>query len=147
MKPNAINKRARYDYTLIKEFEAGLILNGHEIKSIRANEVSINEAFIIFKKSEPYIINMHINQYKFSSKNITNIDPTRHRKILLNKKEIRFLEQEVKLQKVIIIPTKLYIRNNVAKIQIYTAKAKRKQDKRQLIKERDIKREIAKKYR
>ena len=140
----AINKKARFNYNLIKPFEAGVVLNGWEIKSIRKKDTSIKDAFVIIKKNEAFIINMYITPYEFSSRSFSSLDPSRTRKLLLHKSEIQELQKEIKLQKVVVIPTKVYLKNNYAKIVIFTAKSKNNYDKREQIKERDTKREVAK---
>ncbi len=148
MKSNvlAVNKRASFNYSLLKDFDAGIVLNGWEIKSIREKNVTIKDAFAIVKRHEIFLINMHIAPYKFSTESFSNLDPIRSRKLLLNKSEIRAIEKDIKLEKVILVPTKLYLKNNFVKIKIYTAKAKKNYDKREVTKEREISREIAKKY-
>ncbi len=142
----AINKKASFDYELIKEYDAGIVLNGWEIKSLRNKKVTIKDSFIIFKKHEPYILNLHIAPFIYSNNNFINMNPERTRKLLLNKNEIKSIEKDIKLEKVIVIPTKLFFRNNLVKIKIYTAKAKRKFDKRESIKKRDLERDLNTKF-
>ncbi|WP_416375139.1 SsrA-binding protein SmpB [Spiroplasma poulsonii] len=130
-----INKRARYNYEIIETYEAGLALTGSEIKSIRNNDVSINEAFVIIRKKEAFIINMVIAQYKFSTAYVPDADRTR--KILLHKSEIKKILQRIKLERLTMVPLKLYLKNNYAKLEIALVRGKKNYDKRELIKQRD----------
>ncbi|WP_031542565.1 SsrA-binding protein SmpB [Mesoplasma photuris] len=135
----AKNKRAHFDYEILETFEAGLVLTGPEIKSIRAKEVSINEAFVLIRKQEAFIINMNVKKYEFST-NIAGVDPTRTRKLLLNKREIKNITKRVKLERLTIVPIKLYLKDNYAKLEIGIGRGKKSYDKRESIKERDIER-------
>ncbi|WP_416375053.1 MULTISPECIES: SsrA-binding protein SmpB [Spiroplasma] len=130
-----INKRARYNYEIIETYEAGLALTGSEIKSIRNNDVSINEAFVIIRKKEAFIINMVIAQYKFSTAYVPDADRTR--KLLLHKSEIKKILQRIKLERLTMVPLKLYLKNNYAKLEIALVRGKKNYDKRELIKQRD----------
>ncbi|AGM24684.1 SsrA-binding protein SmpB [Spiroplasma chrysopicola] len=130
-----INKKARFNYEIFETFEAGIVLTGSEIKSIRNNEVSINEAFVILKKNEAYIINMIIAKYKFTTAYVPDTDRTR--KLLLHRREIKKIMQKVKLEKLTIIPLKLYFKHNYVKVEIGLARGKKLYDKREAIKERD----------
>ncbi|WHQ37006.1 SsrA-binding protein SmpB [Spiroplasma sp. SV19] len=130
-----INKRARYNYEIIETYEAGLALTGSEIKSIRNKDVSINEAFVIIRKNEAFVINMVIAQYKFSTAYVP--EPDRTRKLLLHKVEIKKILQRIKLERLTVIPLKLYLKNNYAKLEIALVRGKKNYDKRELIKQRD----------
>ncbi len=140
----ALNKKAKFDYELLKPFEAGIVLKGWEIKSLRKKEVSIKDAFVIIKKNEAFIINMNITPYKFGNNKFVNLKSDRTRKLLLNKKEINQIEKDIKLQKIVVIPYLIYLKNNFAKLKIYTAKPKKKYDKRETIKKQDQIRDIEK---
>ncbi|WP_408988054.1 SsrA-binding protein SmpB [Spiroplasma poulsonii] len=124
-----INKRARYNYEIIETYEAGLALTGSEIKSIRNNDVSINEAFVIIRKKEAFIINMVIAQYKFSTAYVPDADRTR--KLLLHKSEIKKILQRIKLERLTMVPLKLYLKNNYAKLEIALVRGKKNYDKRE----------------
>ncbi len=130
-----INKRARYNYEIIETYEAGLALTGSEIKSIRNNDVLINEAFVIIRKKEAFVINMVIAQYKFSTAYVPDADRTR--KLLLHKSEIKKILQRIKLERLTMVPLKLYLKNNYAKLEIALVRGKKNYDKRELIKQRD----------
>jgi SsrA-binding protein len=136
------SKRVFFDYEILETFEAGLVLEGPEIKSIRNKDVSINEAFILIRKGEAFILNMYIKKYEYS----TNIhfDEVRNRKLLLNKKEITKMLKRVKLENLTIVPIRLYLKGNYAKLEIGLAKGKKTVDKRETIKKRDIERRLNK---
>lgn len=131
----AQNKKARHDYFLVETMEAGIVLKGSEIKSIRDKKANIQDAYIIIKEGEAFILNMHISKYEFSS--IFNHDETRTRKILLHKKQIAELSAQRKLQNMTIIPTKLYIKDGLAKLEIALAKGKKLHDKRHDLAKKD----------
>jgi SsrA-binding protein len=136
------SKRVFFDYEILETFEAGLVLEGPEIKSIRNKDVSINEAFILIRKGEAFILNMNIKKYEYA----TNIhfDEVRNRKLLLNKKEITKMLKRVKLENLTIVPIRLYLKGNYAKLEIGLAKGKKTVDKRETIKKRDIERRLNK---
>ena len=136
------NKKAYHDYFITDTYEAGIVLKGTEIKSIRVNGANLKDSYAIIKNNEVFLLNMHISHYEQG--NIFNHDETRTRKLLLNKKEILKLKEKITLEGVTLIPTKLYFKNGKAKILLGVAKGKKNYDKRETIKERDIKREIAK---
>lgn len=138
-----VNKKARYNYEIIETYEAGIVLTGSEIKSIRNNDVSINEAFVIIQKNEAFVINMIIAQYKFSTSYAPDADRTR--KLLLHKKEIKKILQRIKLERLTLVPLKLYLKNNYAKLEIALVRGKKNYDKRETIKQRDNER-LRRKY-
>lgn len=138
----SINRKASYNYYLIERFEAGLVLKGTEIKSIRMGKVQFKDAYISIIKHETYIKEMHIAAYDFGNR--FNHDETRERKLLLHKNEILKLEQKVKLKGFTIVPVKLYLKDGKAKMEIALAKGKELYDKRQDAKIRDAKREMEK---
>lgn len=137
------NRKARYEYFIEDEYEAGIVLLGSEIKSIRSGKVNINDAYIEFdKNNELYLVNSNIAQYKLST--IFNHEPTRKRKLLLKRREIDKIINKIKIKGLTCIPIVLYISSkNLAKIKIAIAKGKKLYDKREVIKERDFKREKA----
>lgn len=139
-----VNRKANYDYQILETIEAGLVLKGTEIKSIRDGKVNLKDSYAIVKNNEVFILNMHISQYKEG--NVFNHEETRTRKLLLNKKEIFKLRDSIALNGYTLIPLKLYFKNNKAKILIGIAKGKKNYDKREAIKQRDIDREVKKQY-
>ena len=138
-----VNKKAKFEYYLHDHYVAGIVLSGSEIKSIRNSKVSIMESFCKFIKDELFIINMNIQKYEFS--NSEHYNPKRERKLLLNKKELRKIKKTVDQKGNSIVPTKLFIdEKGYAKIEISTATGKKLYDKRQALKEKDIKKRIDK---
>ena len=133
-----INKKARFDYFIEDELEAGLVLNGTEIKSLRKGSADLKDTYIRIKNEEAYIINMYIAKYEEG--NIFNHEERRERKLLLHKKEIRKLQELVSRDGYTLIPIKAYFKNNIIKISVGICKGKKNYDKRQSIKERDLKR-------
>lgn len=136
----AQNRKAFHDYFIEETYEAGLILMGSEIKSIRGNRVSIKDAYVDIHGGEAFINNMHITPYEFETK--TTLDPTRKRKLLLNRKEINRLIGLVQQQGYSIVPLKIYLKDGYAKMEIAVAKGKKQYDKREDIKRRDSDRQI-----
>lgn len=144
LKVVANNKKARHDYFIEKIYEAGLVLKGTEVKSIRQGRVNLKESYVIVKDGEIFVFGMHVSPYKEG--NIFNEDPLRTRKLLLNKSEIRRISQEVKLDGATVVPLRLYFKNGRAKLEIALAKGKKLYDKRESQREKDIKRSIDRKY-
>ena len=138
----AVNRKARHDYFLEEFIEAGMVLTGTEIKSIRKGKVQFKDAYIDFIDNEAYIRDMHISAYDHG--NIFNHEETRLRKLLLHRLEIRRLSQKVKIKGYTIVPTRLYLKDGRAKLEIALAKGKELHDKRNTLKERDAQREIEK---
>ncbi len=140
---NIKNKRARFEYELLDSYVAGIVLSGTEIKSIRLGKASIAESFCEFnERGELFIINMQIDEYTHASH--FNHRPKAERKLLLNKQELRKLHKEVKTTGLTIIPLNLFINDRgLAKLKIALAKGKKLYDKRETIKERDSKRNLA----
>lgn len=136
------NRKARHDYFIDDTFEAGIVLVGTEVKSIRKGSANIAEAFCRVTNGEIFIHNMFINTYDFG--NQFNHDERRARKLLLHKHEIKKLEDKVKLGGYTIVPLSVYFVSGKAKMKIGIAKGKKNYDKRNTIKERDINRSVAK---
>ncbi|MBF0787895.1 MULTISPECIES: SsrA-binding protein SmpB [unclassified Streptococcus] len=137
----AQNKKARHDYTVVDTIEAGLVLTGTEIKSIRAGRINLKDGFAQVRKGEVWLNNVHIAPY--DEGNIWNQDPTRTRKLLLRKKQIAHLENEVKGTGMTLVPLKVYLKDGFAKVLIGLAKGKHDYDKRESIKRREQHRDIA----
>jgi len=136
------NKKARFEYELLEEFTAGIVLTGTEIKSIRNSKASIAESFCEFnKQGELFTINMHIEEYAYGTR--FNHLPKAQRKLLLNKKELKKLHREVQNTGLTIVPLQLYINEKgFAKLRIALARGKKLYDKRETIKDRDNKRDL-----
>ncbi len=140
-KINILNKKARYEYEFIDRYTAGLVLQGTEIKSIREGKARIAESFCQFIENELYVINMNVDEYSHGS--YYNHKPKRDRKLLLNKKELKKLQDKVKDKGLSIVPTKLFIDDNgFAKLNIALSKGKKTHDKRQDLKLKDAKRSM-----
>lgn len=140
----AENRKARFNYFLSDFLECGISLRGTEIKSLRVKGATIGDSYIIFRNMEAEIINMYIPPY--DQGNIFNHDPVRNRKLLLHKKEIRWYERKIRTEGYTVVPTKIYFRNGMAKVEIALAKGKKAWDKREVIKQRDIERDLKKNY-
>ena len=137
-----INRRAKFDYFIEEEYEAGISLTGTEIKSIREGHCNIKDSYGIFKNGEVFLLNMFVGHYKEG--NIFNHDETRSRKLLLHKTEIKKISQALEIQGLTLVPLKLYFKNNKLKVLLGVCKGKKTFDKRETIKERDINREVKK---
>ena len=136
------NRKARHDYFLLEKYEAGIVLQGSEIKSIRSGQISIKEAYVKTDGNEVWLVNAHIAPYDPASH--LNHLPKRERKLLLHRKEINRIWKAVSQKGVTIVPLRVYLTNGIAKVEIAVAKGKRKGDKRRKISERDAQREIKK---
>ncbi|WP_064615508.1 SsrA-binding protein SmpB [Streptobacillus moniliformis] len=144
MKILANNKKAYFDYFIEDEYVAGIELKGTEVKSIKFGKVSIKESFVRIIKNEVWILGMFVSQYTFG--NIYNVNETRVRKLLLNKREIKKLSEKVKEQGYTIVPLTVFNQEGLIKVKIATASGKKNYDKRESIKQRDILRDIRKNY-
>ena len=132
-----VNRKARYDYFVEEELEAGIELLGTEIKAIRKGEISLKDTYARIKNNQVYVINMFIAKYEFGS---FNHEERRERKLLLHKSEIRKLKDKVKLEGYSLIPLKLYFKGNNVKVLLGLCKGKKNYDKRETIKKRDLER-------
>jgi SsrA-binding protein len=135
----ARNRKASFEYFLLEHFEAGISLQGSEIKSIKNGQMSLAEAFVEIKDNEAWLMNSHIAPY--NPANRYNHDPLRSRRLLLHKKEIRKLFDQVRIKGVTIVPIRVYIKDGRAKVEIAAAKGKKLYDKRDSIAQRDMERE------
>ena len=134
------NRKAKFEFDLYDSYEAGIELHGTEIKSIRAGQVSLSEAYVRTNGRQAWLVGAHIAPYEQAS--VFNHDPDRERRLLLHKREIKELWDGVRLKGMTIVPTRLYLRDGLAKLEIALAKGKRQYDKRQSIKKRDMARDI-----
>lgn len=138
----AKNPTAYHNYTIEDTLEAGIVLAGTEIKSIRNGHCNIKDSYGIVKNNEVFLLNMFIGQYKEG--NIFNHNETRTRKLLLHKKEIKKISQAIEMNGLTLIPLKVYFKNNILKVLLGVCKGKKQFDKRETIKQRDINREVKK---
>ena len=139
-RPLAQNKKARHDYNILETVEAGIVLTGTEIKSVREGRVTLKDGFAQIKNDEAWLANVHISEY--TAGNRFNHDPLRRRKLLLHKKQIVQLGQKTSAKGVTLVPLKVYLKNGFAKVLIGVATGKHEYDKRETIKRRDQEREI-----
>ncbi|MFH5881781.1 SsrA-binding protein SmpB [Liberiplasma polymorphum] len=142
MKIVANNKQASHLYFLEDRYEAGIVLRGTEIKAIRSGKVSIQDSFVRIKNHEAYVLNMHIAKYDHG--NTFNHDETRERKLLLHKKEIIKIADKVARENYTLVPTKIYLKEGLCKLEFALAKGKKLYDKRQSLKEKDMKKRMDK---
>jgi SsrA-binding protein len=136
----ATNRKAYHQYQFHDTYEAGLVLMGSEIKSIRAGRVSLQEGFVLFEGGEAWLVNVHIAQYDPASRQ--NHEPRRRRKLLLHRREIDRLQSHAQEKGYTVVPTKLYLKDGRAKVEIALARGKKLYDKRQTIAKRDAKRQV-----
>ena len=137
-----INRKAKFDYFIEDEYEAGIVLTGTEIKSIRKGSANLKDSYAIIKNGEAYLLNMFISEYKEG--NIFNHDETRTRKLLLHKNDIKKINDKISTKGLTLVPVKLYFKNGMAKIELAIARGKHTYDKKETIKQRDIEREVKK---
>lgn len=136
----AQNKKARHDYNIVDTIEAGIVLTGTEIKSVRAARIQLKDGYAQIKNGEAWLLNVHIAS--FEQGNIWNQDPDRIRKLLLKKKQIAKLENDLKGTGMTLVPLKVYLKNGFAKVLLGIAKGKHDYDKRESIKRREQERDI-----
>ncbi|MEA3463936.1 MAG: SsrA-binding protein SmpB [Patescibacteria group bacterium] len=142
----AINKRANFDYDIKEKFTAGIVLLGHEVKSVKTGHINLKGSYVTLKKTkkilpELYLINAHIPLYKHAGK-VKNYDPTRPRKLLLKKNEIKYLIGKKQEQGLTLMPIKIYTKRSLIKLEFGIGKGKRKIDKRAMIKKREVDRKM-----
>lgn len=136
-----VNRKARHNYIINETLEAGLVLTGGEVKSLRAGRANLKDGYARIRSGEAFLLNVHISDYKPAHH--FNGDPTRTRKLLLHKREIMRLLGKTQQQGLTLVPLRLYFRNGRAKVELALAKGKRAYDKRATIREREMKRDVA----
>lgn len=141
MKDIARNRKAFHDYQIEDKFEAGIMLTGTEVKSLRDGRANLRDSYVIIKAGEAFLLNCHISPYTHG--NMQNHEPTRTRKLLLKKREIERLEAKVKQKGMSLIPLRLYFKGSYAKVEVGLARGKRSYEKRETIKEKEAKKEIS----
>ena len=134
-----LNKKAKHDYLLYDKFEAGVVLSGAEVKSVKEGSISLTDSYVKVVAGEVRLINAYISPYKFALD--PSYDPKKERKLLLKRNEIDFLIGRTSSSSLTIVPTKVYTKHNLLKVEIALAKAKKKADKREVLKKRAIDRE------
>jgi SsrA-binding protein len=135
------NRRASFEYEFLEKYEAGIVLTGTEIKSIRQGNVNLRDSYCYFKKGELYVKSLFIAEYEYGT--YANHEPRRERKLLLRRSQLRKLEKKVKERGFTIVPVRLYVtERGIAKLEIALAQGKKVYDKRKSIKEKDVKRDV-----
>lgn len=132
----AVNRKARFDYSILETFEAGLVLTGSEVKSLRTGNCQLKDSYLVFRKSEPYIQNAYISPYRPAAER--NHDPERKRKLLLNSYEIKRLLGQLHQKGLSCVPLKVYFKNGKAKVEIALVKGKKRGDKREVLKRKEM---------
>jgi len=135
------NKKAYHDYFIEEKFEAGLVLQGTEVKSLRAGKANLNDSFMLVRDGEAYLHNLSISQYEFGNRQ--NHQPDRNRKLLLHRREIERLYSRIREKGLSVIPLKLYFKDGLVKVEIGLAKGKKLYDKREDMKTKDSQREMS----
>lgn len=138
----AKNKKAYFDYEILESFEAGIVLSGSEVKSAKEGKIQLIGSYISIKKGETWIMGLHISPYKPGQ----SFEPTKPRKILLKKKEIMQLINKTQTKGISLIPTEVYLKNNLIKVQVSVARGKKKYDKRETIKKRELERSLRRNF-
>lgn len=137
-----INRKAKFEYEILDRYEAGIVLTGTEIKSIRKGSANIKDSYAIVRNNEVILLNMYISEYKEG--NIFNHNETRDRKLLLHKSEIKKINDKIKIKGLTLVPLKVYFSHGKAKVELGLARGKHTYDKKETIKQRDIEREMSK---
>ncbi|MEM7335968.1 MAG: SsrA-binding protein SmpB [Chloroflexota bacterium] len=136
----ANNKRAQFEYEILETFEAGLVLTGTEIKSVRANQVNLRQSFVQAKEGELWLVDAHISEYKHGNRE--NHVPTQPRKLLLHRKEINRIIDRLNQKGLTVVPTRMYLKKGLAKLEIALGRGKKLHDKRSDIAKRDANRQM-----
>ena len=139
-----VNRQASFNYFIEETYEAGIVLTGTEIKSIRIGKCNIKDSYVIIKNREAYLLNAHISHYEQG--NIFNHEETKTRKLLLNKREILKLNDKINIEGYTLIPLKIYFVKGRAKVLVGVCKGKKNYDKRESLKEKDLQRELSKNF-
>jgi len=139
-----VNRKARHEYSILQTYEAGIVLQGTEVKSLRQGKANLVDSYANIKNGEVWLVSAHISIYEQG--NINNHEPTRDRKLLLNRSEIRKLIGKVKEKGLTLIPLRLYFRNGKVKVELALAKGKKVYDKREAIEKRDLQRDQERRF-
>lgn len=137
----ADNRQARFDYEILEDYEAGIVLSGQEVKAVKNGQINLKGSYVVFMGANPTLLNAHISPYKYASK-IEGYDPTQSRRLLLKKREIDYLRGKLEEKGLTIVPLSVYTSGHLIKVKIGLAKGKQLHDKRETIKKRDLDREV-----
>lgn len=138
----AKNKQAYFDYAIERELEAGIVLTGQEVKSVKVGDVSLRGAHVTIHKGEAFLVNAHVSPYKYAG-SLQGYEPTRSRKLLLKRKEISSLIGKAKEQGMAVVPLEMYVKRGLVKVRLGIGRGKKKYDKRESIKKREDERKIS----
>ncbi len=138
IKTIAVNRKAKHEYTIVQAYEAGIALTGTEVKSIRANKLTMGDGYAVIRNFEIWLLNVHINEY--TQGNINNHDPMRDRKLLLNKSEIRKIKFRVEEKGFTLVPLSIYLKDGKVKVELGLVQGKKEYDKREAIAKKDFQR-------
>lgn len=141
----ATNRKARFNYTITDTYECGIALEGTEVKSVKAGNISFNDSFALIENGEVWVQNFHISEYAYSS--VFNHDPDRKKKLLLHREEIKRLQRKVDEKGFTLVPLDFYLKHGLVKVKLGLCKGKKEFDKRADIKDRDVKRDMAREFR
>jgi SsrA-binding protein len=145
MKVLAENKKARFNYEVLEKFEAGMVLSGHEVKAAKLGRISLGGSYVILRNEEPFLLNANISPYQ--PKNTPkNYDPSRLRKLLLNKNEIKYLIGKSQQRGLTLVPLRMYTKGCKIKLEFGIARGRKRFNKKELIRKKDIEREIARSF-
>ncbi len=136
----ATNRKANFEYEILNRIEAGIVLKGTEVKSLRDSKVNLSDAYGKFIKDELWLVNAHISEYRFG--NLNNHDPLRKRKLLLNRRELKRLRSGLEEKGLTLIAAKIYFKNSLVKVEMAVARGKKLYDKRETVKKRETERKL-----
>ncbi len=136
----ATNRKANFQYEILNRIEAGIVLKGTEVKSLRDSKVNLSDAYGKFIKDELWLVNAHISEYRFG--NLNNHDPLRKRKLLLNRRELKRLRSGLEEKGLTLIAAKIYFKNSLVKVEMAVARGKKLYDKRETVKKRETERKL-----
>ena len=139
----AENKKALFDYEILEKFEAGLVLSGQEVKSAKMGQINLKGSYVTFHNGKAFVLNMHINKYKAAGP-LPDYDPTHSRQLLLRKKQIAYLQGKSMEKGLTIVALRVYTKQRLIKLEIAVARGRKTYDKREVIKKRELKRELEK---
>lgn len=137
----ADNRQARFDYNILEEYEAGIVLSGQETKSVRNGQINLKGSYVVFSNGNPALLNAHISKYSYAGQ-LLGYDPTQTRRLLLKKREIQYLREKLEEKGLTIVPLSVYTSGHLIKVKIGLAKGKQLHDKRATSKKRDLDREV-----
>ncbi|OGS02751.1 MAG: SsrA-binding protein [Elusimicrobia bacterium RIFOXYA1_FULL_47_7] len=147
IKTAATNRKAYHNYEILEKFEAGLVLSGYEVKSLRESQANLTDGLVLFRNGQAYLENIHISPYKQQSTHVLDYSPTRPRKLLMHRSEINRFDSRVKEKGLAMVPLELYFNGKgLAKVLLGLGRGKRTADKRESIKKRETEREIRKEF-